>query len=62
MPNRVDAARLLIERGADVNAKDAMQDSPFLYAGAEGRLRDPAPDARRRRRPRRAPTATAARR
>jgi len=31
-------ARLLIERGADVNAKDPIQDSPFLYAGAEGRL------------------------
>ena len=28
--NRIDAARLLIERGADVNAKDEMQDSPFL--------------------------------
>jgi ankyrin repeat protein len=36
--NRIDAARLLIERGADVNAKDDMQDSPFLYAGAQGRL------------------------
>ena len=31
-------AALLIERGADVNAKDEMQDSPFLYAGAQGRL------------------------
>ena len=30
--------RLLIERGADVNAKDDIQDSPFLYAGAQGRL------------------------
>ena len=36
--NRIDAARLLIERGADVNAQDEMQDSPFLYAGAQGRL------------------------
>jgi hypothetical protein len=36
--NRIDAARLLIERGADVNAKDELQDSPFLYAGAQGRL------------------------
>jgi len=36
--NRIDAARLLIERGADVNAKDDMQDSPYLYAGAQGRL------------------------
>ena len=29
--------RLLIEAGADVNAKDAIEDTPFLYAGAEGR-------------------------
>jgi ankyrin repeat protein len=36
--NQVEAARLLIERGADVNAQDDQQDSPFLYAGAEGRL------------------------
>ena len=36
--NQVDIARLLIERGADVNAKDDQQDSPFLYAAAEGRL------------------------
>ena len=26
----------LIERGGDVNAKDSIQDSAFLYAGAEG--------------------------
>jgi ankyrin repeat protein len=26
----------LIDRGGDVNAKDAIQDSAFLYAGAEG--------------------------
>ncbi len=30
--------RLRIERGADVNAKDDQQDSPFLYAGTVGRL------------------------
>ena len=36
--DQVAAAQLLIERGADVNAKDSIQDSPFLYAGAEGRL------------------------
>src|SRR5690349_18442929 len=35
--NQVAAARMLIAAGADVNAKDDMQDSPFLYAGAEGR-------------------------
>lgn len=29
-------ARVLIDAGADVNAKDSMQDSSFLYAGAEG--------------------------
>ena len=36
--NRVEVARLLIAAGADVNAKDAIEDSPFLYAGAEGRI------------------------
>ena len=36
--NHIDVAQLLIQRGADVNAKDEMQDSPFLFAGAEGRL------------------------
>ena len=36
--NKVEAARLLIAAGADVNAKDDLQDSAFLYAGAEGRL------------------------
>lgn len=34
--NAVAAASALIEAGADVNAKDDMQDSAFLYAGAEG--------------------------
>lgn len=32
-----EAARLLIAAGADVNARDNIEDSPFLYAGAEGR-------------------------
>ena len=32
-----DPARALIAAGADVNAKDNIEDSPFLYAGAEGR-------------------------
>lgn len=31
------AARLLIRRGADINAQDAISDSPFLLAGARGR-------------------------
>ena len=35
--NHVEIARALIEAGADVNAKDGMKDTPFLYAGAEGR-------------------------
>ena len=35
--NHVPVARALIAAGADVNAKDDMQDSAFLYAGAEGR-------------------------
>jgi uncharacterized protein len=35
--NDVDVARLLIDAGADVNAKDSIRDTPFLYAGAEGR-------------------------
>ncbi|MBS0535663.1 MAG: ankyrin repeat domain-containing protein [Proteobacteria bacterium] len=32
-----EAARLLIAAGADVNAKDHIEDSPYLYAAAEGR-------------------------
>jgi uncharacterized protein len=32
-----EAARLLIAAGADVNAKDRIEDSPYLYAAAEGR-------------------------
>jgi len=36
--NRVEAARALIEAGADVNAKDAKQDSPYLLAGASGHM------------------------
>lgn len=36
--NRFEAARALVEAGADVNAKDAIDDSPYLYAGAHGHL------------------------
>jgi hypothetical protein len=36
--NRIELARLLIQEGADVNAKDFIQDSPYLYAAAEGRV------------------------
>ena len=35
--NNVEIARALIDAGADVNAKDHIKDTPFLYAGAEGR-------------------------
>ncbi len=31
-----ETVRTLLEAGADPNAKDGMQDSAFLYAGAEG--------------------------
>ncbi|QMV71657.1 ankyrin repeat domain-containing protein [Comamonas piscis] len=34
--NQVAAAKALIEAGADVNAKDNIEDSPYLYAGARG--------------------------
>ena len=36
--NHVPVARALIAAGADVNAKDDIEDSAFLYAGAEGRI------------------------
>ena len=36
--NHVAVARALIAAGADVNAKDDIEDSPYLYAGAEGRI------------------------
>ena len=36
--NDIAAAEALIKAGADVNAKDNIQDSPYLYAGARGYL------------------------
>ncbi len=33
------AAQLLVRRGADINAQDEIDDSPFLLAGARGRTR-----------------------
>lgn len=35
--DNVEIARALIDAGADVNARDGIKDTPFLYAGAEGR-------------------------
>jgi ankyrin repeat protein len=35
--NDIETARALIAAGADVNAKDQIADTPFLYAAAEGR-------------------------
>jgi uncharacterized protein len=35
--NLVGIASALIKAGANVNAKDSIHDTPFLYAGAEGR-------------------------
>lgn len=35
--DNIEIARVLVEAGADVNARDGIRDTPFLYAGAEGR-------------------------
>lgn len=35
--DEIATARLLVAAGADVNAVDRIDDTPFLYAGAEGR-------------------------
>lgn len=35
--NDVDIAKLLIDAGADVNKQDNIQDSAYLYAGAQGK-------------------------
>ena len=34
----IEAVKLLIDAGADVNIQDTQQNTPFLYAGAEGYL------------------------
>ncbi|MBP1047346.1 ankyrin repeat domain-containing protein [Enterococcus sp. BWM-S5] len=35
--NDVEIAKLLIDRGADINKQNTISDSPYLYAGAQGR-------------------------
>lgn len=35
--NFVEIAKVLIDHGADVNQQDSIQDSPYLYAGAQGK-------------------------
>lgn len=35
--NQIEIAKRLIDRGADINRQNAISDSPYLYAGAEGR-------------------------
>ena len=35
--NFVEIAKVLIDHGADVNQQDNIQDSPYLYAGAQGK-------------------------
>lgn len=35
--NYIEVAKLLIKAGADINQQDSIQDSAYLYAGAEGK-------------------------
>ena len=35
--NQIEIAKKLIDAGANVNKQDTIEDSPYLYAGAEGR-------------------------
>lgn len=35
--NYIEAAKLLIKAGADINQQDTIQDSAYLYAGAQGK-------------------------
>ncbi|WP_201289978.1 ankyrin repeat domain-containing protein [Erysipelothrix urinaevulpis] len=36
--NDIETAKYLIDQGANVNMLDSLHDTPYLYAGAEGRL------------------------
>ena len=35
--NDIEIAKALIDRGADINLQNSISDSPYLYAGAQGR-------------------------
>ncbi|VEE80833.1 ankyrin repeat-containing protein [Enterococcus hirae] len=35
--NMIDIAKILIDHGANINLQDHIQDSPYLYAGAQGK-------------------------
>ncbi|MFD1928346.1 ankyrin repeat domain-containing protein [Sporosarcina siberiensis] len=35
--NNIEVAKLLIKAGADINKQDSIQDSAYLYAGAQGK-------------------------
>lgn len=35
--NHIEIAKLLIDAGADINQQDSIQDSAYLYAGAQGK-------------------------
>lgn len=35
--NQIPIVKLLIDAGANINQQDVIQDSPYLYAGAQGR-------------------------
>lgn len=35
--NKIELAKLLIDHGANINQQDQIQDSPYLYAAAQGK-------------------------